>query len=184
MKNNYFLLRHGESFSNVRNIVSCFPEKLVFPLTEKGKKQIKKASKELKDIDLFFSSDILRTVQTSEIIERKLEISPKYDKRLREYNVGELNGKSIEKLRNFFNSEEERFIKNPPGGETYLEISKRINDFLKELEENYSDKNILVVSHQLTLTFLESVIRGIKKEEILKKYPSEKRIKKGEIRKF
>ncbi len=184
MKNTYYLLRHGEAFSNTTNLISCWPEKTIVNLTKRGREQIKKSAKKLKNIDLMFSSDILRTVQTSEIVTEKLEILPKYDKRLREYNVGEFNGGPIEKVRNFFKEEEERFEKRIPQGETYNDLLKRLESFLKEKEGKYSGKNILVVSHQVSLTLLEGLMRGLRGKEILKKYPVKKRIKKGEIRKI
>lgn len=180
MKNSYYLLRHGESFSNVKEIVSCWPEKHLLPLTEKGKKQVKESLKKVEKIDLIFSSDILRTFQTSKIAEEELKVKPVYEEKLREYNVGFLNGKSIKKLNEFFEKEEERFVKKPKGGETYNNLFKRSKSFLESLEEKYSNKNILIISHQINLTFLEGILKGINKKEILK---NNKRIKKGELKK-
>jgi len=156
------------------------------PLTEKGKKQIKKSAKILKNkkIDLIFSSDILRTRQTAEMVSKELEISPKYDKRLREYDVGFFNGKSIEEFRTFFKNERERFIKKPDKGETYTELSERIRGFIEEIEKKYFNKNILIISHKIPLTFFEGIIKGFNGENILKKCPKYNRIKKGEIRKL
>jgi len=185
-KNKYYLLRHGEAISNTKNIISCWPEKFSVPLTEEGKEQIKKAAVKLKKkkIDLIFSSDLLRTKQTAKIVSKELEIPVKYDKRLREYNAGIFNGGPIEELKNFFKTEEERLVKKPPKGETYQEIVKRVTNFLNEMKEKYSSKNILVVSHQVPLTWLEGKTRGLSDKEVFKKFPKERRIKKGEIRKL
>lgn len=186
MNNTYYLLRHGEALSNAKDIMSCWPEKFPVPLTEEGKKQIKKAAAKLKKekIGLIFSSDLLRTKQTAEIISKELEIPVKYDKRLREYNAGVFNGRPIEELKNFFKTEKERLIKKPPEGETYQEIIERVTDFLREIEKKYSGKNILIISHQVPLTWLEGKAKRLLDKEVFKRFPKGKRIKKGEIRKL
>ncbi len=184
MDNNYFILRHGEALCNQKKIISCWPEKSSFPLTEKGRKEIKRMVPKLKNkrIDLIFTSDILRTRQTAEIVGKELGIKPKEDKRLREYNAGIFNGESLNRFREFFKNEEERFFKKPPKGEIYLDITKRMSDFLKEIDKKYSNKNILIVSHQLPLILLEGRVKGYSQKEVLKKFPKEKRIKTGELR--
>ncbi len=186
LKNRYFILRHGEALSNKKEIVSCWPEKFRSPLTQKGREQIKSLIERLKKekIDLIFSSDILRTMETAKIIGKGLGIEPQYDKRLREYNLGIFNGRPLAEVRRFFKSEEDRFKIRPPKGETYTEIEKRILDFLKDIEEKYSNKTILIISHQIPLMFLEGKLRGFSDKEILKKYPKEKRIQTGELRKL
>jgi bisphosphoglycerate-dependent phosphoglycerate mutase len=42
LRNNYFILRHGEARSNKEQFVSSWPEKAHNPLTEKGIEQVKK----------------------------------------------------------------------------------------------------------------------------------------------
>jgi len=195
LKNRYFILRHGEALSNKKDILSSWPERSRFPLTQKGKKQIKAVVKKLKSgppssclaglqrakIDLIFSSDLLRTRQTAEIVGRGLKIKPKYDKRLREYNVGIFNGKTIKEFREHFPFEK-RFKIKPPGGETYGEIKKRMYDFLKDIDRKYDKKSILIISHQGTLTLLEGKVKGLPNPKIFKKFPKEKRIKTGELK--
>lgn len=188
MNNKYYILRHGESLLNKKEILCCWPEKIYCPLTPKGRKQIKAQSEKLKTakrapkINLIFSSDLLRTRQTAEIVSKELGIKPKYDKRLREYNVGIFNGRTRAELREFFGKEEKRFKVKPPGGENYVELKKRMSDFLKEMERKYSNKNILIISHQAALNLLEGKVKGLSNQEILKNFPKEKRIKVGELR--
>ena len=56
LNNKYYILRHGEAVSNVKDVISCWPEKFYNPLTPKGVAKIKKVAKELKNkkIDLIF----------------------------------------------------------------------------------------------------------------------------------
>ena len=183
-KNKYFILRHGEAYSNKKEIISCWPEKIYNPLTPKGRKQIESAAQKLKKkkIDLIFSSDIFRTRQTAEIVARELKLKPIFDKRLREYNMGTFNGKPIKEVRKIFPVGAKRFKVRPPQGETYSEIKDRMLDFLRETDKKYTGKNILIVSHEIPLTILEGTNKGFSDKEILKKYSKEKRIKTGEIR--
>ena len=61
LNNKYYVLRHGEAVSNVKDIVSCWPEKFNNPLTKKGVVKINRAASQLekKKIDLIFHSSIL-----------------------------------------------------------------------------------------------------------------------------
>ena len=59
--------------------------------------QAKKLIKQIKNkggVDLIFASDLLRTKHTAEIIGEALNVPVSFDKRLREYNFGEYNGRS------------------------------------------------------------------------------------------
>lgn len=182
LNNNYFILRHGEARSNKEKFVSSWPEKVNNSLTEKGIEQTKQIIPEIKkqNIDLIFSSDLLRTKQTAEIINQGLEIS--FDKRLREHNVGIFNGKSEEKWLAFV-AKTDRFKERPPKGENWPDIKKRIVDFLKEIEKKYKKKNILIISHQDTLLILEAVIKNIKDRNLLIK-KNKIRLKTAELRKL
>ncbi len=73
-------MRHGQAKSNVRAVCSCFPEKFKNPLTVFGKEEVREFAEKLKTkldlegqaIDLIFASDLLRTKQTAEIVEKYL----------------------------------------------------------------------------------------------------------------
>ena len=183
MNNKYFILRHGEALSNKKGIISCLPEKFHNPLSLKGKRQIKTVVPRLKKekIDLIFSSSVLRARQTAEIIAKELKIKPKYDKRLKEYNFGIFNGRSIEEFRKIL-SPKKRFENKLSKGETFVEIKKRMSDFLKDIDKKYSNKNILIISHEAPITQLEAKLKGISNQEFFKKYPKKKRINPGELR--
>lgn len=183
LNNKYYILRHGEAISNVKQIVSSWPEKFKNPLTRRGREMIKDAAKELenKNINLIFASDLLRTKQTAEIVGKALKVKPKFDKRLREVGFGILNGKSAEELL-YLGFEKERIKKNLKSSESYENVLKRVSNFLKNIDKKYQDKTILIVSHQCPLWILENEIKGFSLKDGLKRNPEEKRIGKGEIR--
>jgi broad specificity phosphatase PhoE len=195
LKNRYFILRHGESTRNVEKRASCWPEKIKSPLTEKGIRQVGKTAKELKEkkIDLIFSSDLLRTKQTAEIVSKKIGVKIKTDKRLREVNVGILNNKQIDEIGRFWDKErklspsehyKKRFKIAPDKGENYIQLEKRMFDFFKEIEKKYEGKNILIVSHQRPLTLLEKAVHNYSLEKFIKIVVEKKEIKTGELRKL
>ena len=82
-------------------IISSYPEKEIYDLTEVGLEQTKKLIKQIKNkggVDLIFASDLLRTKHTAEIIGKELNAPVAFDERLREYNFGEYNGRSAEEF--------------------------------------------------------------------------------------
>ncbi|HUW71664.1 MAG TPA: class I tRNA ligase family protein [Candidatus Humimicrobiaceae bacterium] len=194
-ENKYFLLRHGTYPGNLEDIVVCWPEKRSFPLTKEGENQIKAVAQKLKNenIDLIFSSDLLRTKQTAEIIGKELGIKPKFDKKLREISVGILNGKPIKEIGRFWDKEKKlspleyysrRFQVAPPEGENYTDIERRMYQFIKRIDKKYQGKNILIVGHQRPLTLLEKANYGYDLKRLTEIVLRKKEIKTGELRKF
>lgn len=177
-------MRHGQAISNVKNLCSCWPEKFKNPLTKLGKSTIKESAEKIKDknVDLIFASPLLRTKMTAEIVEKIVKVKPKYDKRLREIGFGIFNNRQLVRMWKYFETEEKRINHAPPKGETYQEILERMMDFLKETDKKYKGKNILIISHEGPLFLLQGKIMGLSLKDNIKKFPSEKRIHKGEIR--
>ena len=186
LNNNYYILRHGEATSNVKNIVSCWPEKFKNPLTKKGVSQIKSAANKLKNkkIDLIFASPILRTKESAEIVGRELGVKIKLDQRLREIGFGNFNAGPADDFIEQFKSLEERIKGKAIKGENFIDVSKRMFGFLKEVNKKYKDKNILIVSHQAPLLILRAKVRDasiLKNVEELRKIFDERKITKGEL---
>ncbi len=172
--NSYFVIRHGEAESNASDTVnSNFENSGKFPLTGKGKKEIEEAVEKLRDnkIDMIFSSDFRRTRETAELIAEKLGVNKEsliFDKRLREVNTGVFDGKSPDEYHALFSSQEDKFYKNPPGGENLNELKRRAGDFLYDIEAKYRGKNILIVSHEYPIWLLFAVVRGADEKEAVK----------------
>jgi isoleucyl-tRNA synthetase len=186
--NKYFVMRHGFSESNQKNISNSNIETNGYNLLPKGKKEILKASQKLKKqkIDLIFSSDFLRCKETALLMAGELGIPKEnviFDERLREINTGIFDGKPDKEYHKYFSSPLEKFIKTPPQGENLTELKNRIAQFLYELEEKYKGKNILIVSHEYPIWMLETGAKGLTNEESLKlKGQKEDFIKTGEMR--
>ncbi|KPJ73222.1 isoleucyl-tRNA synthase [Parcubacteria bacterium DG_74_1] len=194
-KNKYFLLRHGTSLRNLKDVAACWPEKIPCPLTKEGKEQVKVATKKLKKekINLIFSSDLLRTKQTAEIAGKELGIRPKFSKKLREVNIGIFNGRPVKEIGRFWDKEKElspleyyskRFRVNPPKGENFTDIEKRMYEFLKQVDRKHQGKNILIIGHQRPLTLLEKANYSYDLKRFTRIIIKKKEIKTGELRRF
>lgn len=167
--NEYFLMRHGEAEANAEGIIST-DIKENNPLTEKGGKEVEKTAEKLKKekIDFVYASDFERTKETVEILAKELNIREEqivFDKRLREYNAGVLNGKNWREYHRMFANIEERFTKAPEGGETYNDLRKRIGEFLYETDKKHQDEKILIISHGLPLFTAMMVTDGLEEKD-------------------
>ncbi len=183
--NNYFIMRHGESLKQKmdKEISICWPEKINCPLTEKGKEEVKKSVKKLADkkIDLIFSSDLLRTKQTAEIITKALKTQLVFDKRLREFNTGIFNGKETRLFWEYANKQKNLFEAKPEKGESLIAIRKRMYSFIKEINKKHKNKNILIVSHGLPLTILQKTLEAWSLKEIIEWRTENEEVKTGQF---
>src|SRR3989338_4513560 len=136
LNNKYYLLRHGEAVSNVKRICSSWPEAFENPLTENGVAMIQESVNKLegKGVDLVFTSDLLRTKQTAEIVAKALQLTVNFDKRLREISFGVFNNKSVDEFEKHFENQAERVKGKASGGENYTEVLDRVWDFMQEVD--------------------------------------------------
>ena len=175
-KNNFFLLRHGESAHNLIGLIAAGPEKgkLISRLTPRGEQQVEIAAKNLvkslggKKLDCIFTSPYLRAKQTAKIVAKATGAKILIDKRFSELNCGIFNWRPVEEYRNFTGHGLERFTKASPGGENLNEVKKRMLEAVLEINSCYQNKNILIVSHGDPLFVLEGALKGLSNEEILK----------------
>jgi alpha-ribazole phosphatase/probable phosphoglycerate mutase len=135
----------------------------------KQSKQLGSRFKEMK-IDLICCSDLKRAFDTVKIAFQE-RIPVLVDKRLREVNYGDFNGKPGKVVALL----KQGAIKKPfPGGESYEQAMDRLHEFYKELKERYPDprngdaaKTVLVVGHRATQYGLDTLL-GKTVEQCLK----------------
>lgn len=171
--NKYFAMRHGQAESNVKRVLTTNIN-TKDPLTEEGKDQVKVASQELKDknIDLIFVSPFQRTQETMQIVRTELGLDPEQvitDERLKEINVGHLDGEPYE-THHMHTDEASEFESRAGDGESLNDVRKRLGDVLYEIENNYQDKNILILSHGTPLWMLLTVSEGADEHTSLNKF--------------
>lgn len=186
--NRYFILRHGEADNNVVEDFSYKNDERA-KLTDNGINQVINQAKEFKEqINVIFSSPLLRTKQTAEIFCQEINFpfsDVVYDDRIREWKASEIfEGKMKDDFIKYYQKD---FINDPyevlPQGESFMDLVKRAGDFIYELEKKYQQKNILIVSHAGFSRALDFVVRGLD-SETLKKESDYSYQKNAEIREF
>ena len=152
------VVRHGQSVSNVKG---TFTGQMDSPLTELGVLQARKTAEYLKDkpIDVIYSSDLKRAMQTAAPVAgmHGLPITP--DVRLREICGGDWEGKcgaEIEQLypENYAVWKQDVYRSTPDGGESFLAVASRVNEFLDEILKKHRGECIAIFSHALAVRSL------------------------------
>ncbi|MBI3335260.1 MAG: class I tRNA ligase family protein [Candidatus Portnoybacteria bacterium] len=175
-RNTFYLLRHCGAQNNGKNILSSWPEKHHYPLTDEGKCQAELLGEALKKegIDFIVSSPLLRTSQTAEIISRIIGAPVTLDKRLREVDMGAFNGKTHADYEKFWETREAKFTKQVPDGmENFHAVKLRMLECVKELDKNYHEKKIAIISHKGPLWALEGALEGLPESEIARSFPED-----------
>ena len=149
--NTYFVMRHGQTTTNVKNLVSNKINSGSH-LTEKGIEDTKKSAENLKNekIDLIFTSPFNRTRETTKIVVAELGLNDDQvivDDRLGEMIIPSYEGKTWMDYHKDFPKVPENFDKANPGDDSYQDVKRRMMQFLFEIEEKYKDKKILIVTH-------------------------------------
>jgi broad specificity phosphatase PhoE len=127
-------------------------------LSQLGIQQAKELGERFQDIhiDLICCSDLQRAIDTVKIaFEDRIPVI--IDKRLRELNYGDFNGKSSEIVGGM---KKDRIKKPFQNGESYESAMERVHNFYNELKENHSEKTILIVGHRATQFGLDTLIDG------------------------
>lgn len=151
---------HGTTFDNEKEISSGWSDA---DISEKGIKQSIELKGQTKDkkFDLVYCSDLKRAVHSAKLtFEGKVKIIP--DKRLRECNYGDYNGKPskiVEPL-------QEKSVSKPmPNGESYEDVKQRIAEFLNGVYEKYRGKHIAIVAHKAPQLAIEVLLNNKTWEE-------------------
>ena len=149
-----YLVRQGQTDWNLFRRFNGVTETF---LNQNGIEQAKKQAEELKDIefDICFCSPQMRAVQTGEIIYKGRMI---LDERLSEIVCGEFEGteENGESMKQFLQA-----IKTgDKGTELFEQFMKRNESFCNMLNEEYKQKNILVITHAANARVINYFLSG------------------------
>ncbi|MEK7148788.1 MAG: class I tRNA ligase family protein, partial [Patescibacteria group bacterium] len=166
--NTYMILRHGEAEHNLFGTLDATLDGI--KLTEKGRKQVLATAKKLKKekFDIIIASDILRAKETAGIVSQITGVVDiVYDSRIREINTG-MNGKPAKLYHKLFPRYEDKFEKRPSGGESLRDVRARMIGFMKDIDEKYTKKKILIIGHEFPLWMLWTAGQGMSEEQAIK----------------
>lgn len=174
--NSYFLMRHdlSERDENGKMLVSSRKESDTYHLTEEGRKHAQETLKRLKrklNIDAIYASPFLRTKETAEIAGQVFHLPVVEDDRLGEIRHGiECEGKSHQQC--MLDRERKSFDVTEDGSETLNMVRERVMALMHEIDSQYRNKNILIVSHGDPIWLLEKMSTGKTEAEVVSEHES------------
>lgn len=145
------LIRHGETDWNAEQRIQGH---LDIPLNRAGLEQAEALGKRFGsiEIDVLVSSDLSRAMQTAAPISAARALPVVGEARLRERNLGVLQGKTREQAKqsapeafDVFRSRVEGAVLDE--GESLAAFAERVIDVLAELTQKYRGKRIVAVTH-------------------------------------
>lgn len=166
LKNTYFLLRHGHSLANEKGLIISNPLSgtTEYGLTEQGEKQVRAAAEYFSENDnpIIYSSDFLRTVETAEIVKEILSTGEiHYTEKLRERFFGfydNLNDTHYKEIWEKDKNNENNIFNHV---ESPRNVADRAASLIDEIELQYNQRKILLISHGDSLQILQTVFEDI-----------------------
>src|SRR5438270_3178273 len=146
-----YYIRHGETSWNAEGRLQGAKD---VPLNDLGRKQAAHAGNILADLFVrggrdksvlsFVSSPLGRARSTMELVRSELKLPPadySVDDRLREIGYGEWEGSTLAEMQmadpDFFaRRQAEKWTISPPGGESYVEVQARVQNWYDSLRED------------------------------------------------
>lgn len=167
-------MRHGEAENNVLHVLAG--REAGYHLTERGKTQVTETAERLKTvpIDVMYTSPVVRTIETAQIVAEKIGIDYKIDERLTETEMGSVVGIStsdvLKKFGNLFLKfyQDDYLALEKMGIERFSTIGARMRNMLDYVAEKHPDKNVLLVTHLDPIKSVISQIMNLKPEVVFK----------------
>lgn len=167
-----YIVRHGQTQWNTE---SRMQGALDSPLTQEGIRAAHALKEKIKDLDLdaIYTSPQGRALTTAQILRGDRDLDLVQDPDLRELSVKIWEGRVFDQVKKTHPQDLHRYLKepqnyHPPGEENYYDLMDRARSFLNRLKAQ-DHKNVLVVSHGVTINALLNVMEGIPVEDFWKK---------------
>jgi len=128
-------------------------------LSELGRERAHALGRRRRDdgIDVVFSSDLRRAVETAELAFQGSEIPLQQDVRLRECDYGDLNGAPTAEVEA---TRLDRIATPFPNGESYRDVVARTRAFLVDLMGEHDGERVLVIAHSANRWAIQHLLHG------------------------
>lgn len=158
-----YLVRHGETdWNRAQRSQGCSND---IPLSLDGLRQAEAVAQRLKDekIDMIFSSSLLRAFETATKIAQFHNIEVEKCSEFMEINFGDWEGMLFPDIKKQYSEMYDIWINTPhlaliPGAESIADLRDRSMNKLLQLVRANVDKNILIVSHGISIKVLVTAI--------------------------
>ncbi len=154
MKNKIYLARHGQDRDNANGILNGHRDE---PLTDIGINQAREVAQKIKEanikFDIILASPLQRAFKTAEIIAETLGNDiPVKEELIIERDFGIMTGKPVSAViemcaPDVLETDHINYFLSPKDAETFPDLISRGERLLGKLNNNYQDKNILLVTH-------------------------------------
>lgn len=162
-----YFARHGETDDNARLVFQGQGGK---GLNSRGRAQARRLGARLQKarITTIISSDLERAEETARIVGQACELVHSVDSDLREVDVGQWTGKSHQEIGELYPEEWAAWSNGLDvrrgGGETYAELSQRIERAVLRIAAMGARDPILVVSHGGSIKSYVAKVLGVSAE--------------------
>lgn len=159
-----YLVRHGQSAGNAEG---RFGGHGPTPLSELGKQQAALTAHSLakEKINVIYSSDLLRAVQTAEPLAKLLNTEVNPTKDFRERHVGVLEGLTFDEAKAQFPKDYFALVNREVAhvitdGESYRQLLDRTTETLNRILRKHRGERIAIFAHTGTICFLTLYLLG------------------------
>jgi broad specificity phosphatase PhoE len=182
------LVRHAESVGNVADArahaehadaLDLAARDADVPLSETGRRQAAALGRWLAEQptdqhpDAVVSSPYRRAQETARIALADAAIEVDLDERLRERDLGTLDGLTGRGIRARYPDEADRrkrlgkFYYQPPSGESWVDVTLRVRDLLRDVER-LDGRHVWLFTHQAVIMAHRYVLEGLDEEHVLR----------------
>jgi probable phosphoglycerate mutase len=165
------LVRHGETILTPERRFSggdgSDPE-----LSAVGTAQAQAVAKEIAALqpDVLIASPLARTRQTAEAIQVEVGLDIHFDEAWIECAFGEWDGLNVSEIQERYPNEWAAWVSSttarPPGGESFYDLAVRMEPVFNELALTYPGKKIVVVTHNLLIKTIATLVMGSPLESV------------------
>lgn len=150
-----YLIRHSRKLSNDlvkhennNEYYQNRREKIVLSIEGEKRAELLSKEKEFDNIDIIYSSNYARTIQTAKYFAESRNMIIHVDERFNERRLGIVQQEDIY-IKQYYDEN----LKNPDG-ESQKEVRERMKEGFQEVINNNRGKNIAIFTHGAAITFL------------------------------
>jgi broad specificity phosphatase PhoE len=173
----FWLVRHGQTDWNLAGRwQGQSPD--APPLNQTGRAQVLALRGHLKNLQVsaIYSSDLLRSRETAEIIAKQIDRPVILDTRLREMGLGLWEGMCSDEIQARYPQELAERLRDPlnacaPQGESPRQVAGRVAAAANEIGRIHLGGSVLIVAHGISLAILVCLSQGISLEKVYEYVP-------------
>lgn len=181
------IIRHGESTGNVAaaraqadlaETIDIDERDADVPLSPTGETQARAvrewmASSSTTPPDAVVVSPYRRARQTADLALEGLGLTPDVDERLRDRDLGVLDlltktgieARMPEEWRR--RARHGKFYYRPPGGESWADVLLRLRSLLRDIDEDYAEKRVLLFGHDATVSMVRYLLEDMDEQTLM-----------------